>query len=164
MKCLLGSLMLLTSLAFPTSSIAADALQAFDGSWRGEGWAVQNPGAKREKIQCRLKASYIPPSKRLVVRGKCAVPGRKFNMKGTISEKKGNLVAGRWFNPFGSGSTAVKGSITEDGVMLGLSIPAKRGSKAQPHRLTWAKTKAGFTMVSHNLAAESDVSSVTFRR
>lgn len=154
----------LACITFPGMTFAGDSLQSFKGTWKGEGWARQSPGAPRENVRCRLKASYIPPSNRLVIKGKCAVPGRSFNMKGTVSEKQGGKISGRWSNPFGPGSKAIAGTVDAKGIALNVSVPVRRGGHAQPHRMVWSKTNNGFVLTNQNLATADLVSEVVFKR
>ena len=70
--------------------------------------------------------------------GKCAVPGRKFNLKGTVSgEVDGGTIRGRWSNPFGVGSASVRGHQSGNRVLLDFRAPYPDTKERVPQQMEW---------------------------
>jgi len=80
------------------------------GSWNGSGWARQSPQGPKETVRCRITNTYDVATNTLAVAGRCAVPGRKLTMSGTLNGKDGaERITGRWSNPDGIGSAGIVG-------------------------------------------------------
>lgn len=144
-KTLLASTLLACTLG---SASASEFLASLNGSWKGTGEARPASNQPRETVRCRVKNSYVVASKRLVVRGLCAVPGRKFDMKGTVSsDPDSDQISGRWSNPFGAGSTSVRGRQTGDIIQLNFVGRDEQTGKKQNQEMIWRLVKGGFEIV-----------------
>lgn len=142
---------------------ASEMLKSMDGNWTGNGWAKRTARGPREKVRCRVRNDYIDAGRRLVVSGSCAVPGKKFDMNGTVSANvDGTLVKGRWSNPFGVGSTAVNGSLSESNALLSFSGPLRGSKKSVPQQMVWNRNTNGFVII--NKVNETSLGNLKFVR
>lgn len=147
-------------------ALSNDLLKAMDGRWKGEGWAKRTVGGAREVVRCRLHNRYFPDSRELVVSGKCAVPGKKFDFKGAVSSKSGsNAISGRWANPFGFGSTIVKGSGQGNRAVLNFTAPDPETKKDIDQQMNWSLSAGGFRITSRVRGSGSnELSDLRFKR
>ncbi len=136
------------------------------GRWKGEGWAKRTVDGARETVRCRLANTYFPDSRELVVSGKCAVPGKKFDFKGALSSKDGNdKISGRLANPFGLGSTAVTGRLQGNRALLIFSAPDPGTGKELKQQMIWQVGDSGFKITSKVLGSGGKaLSSLHFQR
>jgi hypothetical protein len=131
-------LVALAGLAPAASAQSPELLATLDGAWKGEGWARQKTSTAAEKVLCRIENSYFKSSAKLVVKGRCAVPGRKFNLTGSVTRKlDSETIAGRWSNPFGAGIAAVTGSQSGNRITLRFNAPHPDTGKKAPHLMLW---------------------------
>ena len=161
------SAVILVATAFSLPPARADEfLSSLDGSWSGSGWAKRNSGSPREVVRCRIKNTYVDASQRLVVIGKCAVPGRKFDLSGTVSARDGsNEINGRWSNPFGMGSTRVNGRRSGDQILFTFRAKDPETKTLVNQAMKWIRSGEGFSITTLNLEENGDVSSkIEFRR
>ena len=86
----------------------ADPLPQMAGSWSGDGTARQAPDTPPEAVRCRLENDWQAEFSRLRVHGRCAVPGRRFDIDGALIDKNG-VISGFWRNPDGPGQVSVSG-------------------------------------------------------
>ena len=92
------------------SAAAADPLADMEGSWRGSGWAREIQEGPKETVRCQINNSYDGVTLTLKLSGRCAVPGRKLTISGTLTgSKESEQITGRWSNPDGIGSVRVSG-------------------------------------------------------
>lgn len=147
MNCLRAAFVLLL-LAPPISpSLAADQLAMLRGEWSGTGWAKRTTDGPRETVRCRVSSKYSPPARRLLVTGKCAVPGRKFNLRGVVSsEVDGGAIRGSWANPFGAGSASVSGSQSGNRVTLDFRAPHPDTKEDVPQQMEWTIGDRAFSI------------------
>ena len=132
-----------------STAAANDLLAAMDGRWKGDGWAKRSVAGARETVRCRLANTYFPESRELVVSGKCAVPGKKFDFKGALSSHEGtDKINGRWANPFGFGSTAVAGRAQGNQAVLDFSAPDPESGEDVKQQMTWQVSTDGFRITS----------------
>jgi len=102
---LLLLIVLVAGLAAPAK---AEPLLSLGGEWAGAGWASRGPDAPRERVRCRLTNRVDQALVRLSVSGRCAAPGRRFDLSGRMTAQGGRL-RGRWSNPFGGGAADISG-------------------------------------------------------
>lgn len=152
--------------AVPDKTLASDVLARMNGEWQGRGWVQRTLDGPRETIRCRTKNSYIDVSRRLVVKGLCALPGRKFKMEGTVSRAGDtNRISGRWSNPFGVGSTSVDGTENGDSVTVAFSARDRETGELLQQSMDWTTSDVGFQMTVRTLEGEQfQRSSVEFKR
>lgn len=100
-------------LALPAS---ADPLPDMAGPWVGSGWARQIAGGPQEAVRCQIDNTFDPSAVRLSIKGRCAVPGRRFDIDGALIAQDNGRVRGHWSNPDGPGRTAISGQIDGDAV------------------------------------------------
>lgn len=98
-------MIMMAGLAAPAK---AEPLLSLGGEWAGTGWASRGPDAPRERVRCRLTNRVDHAQGRLSVSGRCAAPGRRFDLSGRMTAEGGRL-SGRWSNPFGAGVADVAG-------------------------------------------------------
>ncbi len=163
--CLLG-MFLIASAVTISSAHSSDLLKAMDGRWKGDGWAKRSVGGAREVVRCRLHNTYFPESRELVVSGKCAVPGKKFDFKGAVSSKSGSdVISGRWANPFGFGSTIVKGSGQGNRALLNFTAPDPETKKDVDQQMNWQLSAGGFRITSRvRGGGNTELSDLRFKR
>ncbi len=163
--CLLG-LSLFASGAIMSPAHSNDLLKSMEGRWKGDGWAKRTVGGAREVVRCRLNNTYFPDSRELVVSGKCAVPGKKFDFKGAVSSKDGNdVIIGRWANPFGFGSTSVKGRLQGKKAVLNFTAPDPETKKDVDQQMIWRVSGGGFRITSRlRGGGNMQLSDLRFRR
>ncbi len=160
------ALLLAVSAFLMAPAFSNDLLKAMDGRWKGEGWAKRTAGGAREVVRCRLANSYFAGSRELVITGKCAVPGKKFDFNGAVSSRSGSdAISGRWANPFGFGSTAVAGRMQNGEAVLNFSAPDPVTKKDVEQQMTWQRTAGGFRIISHARGpGNKALSNLSFRR
>lgn len=158
---------ILVAMAFSLPSARADGfLSSLDGRWSGSGWAKRNSGSPREVVRCRIKNTYVDASQRLVVTGKCVVPGRKFDLSGTVSARDGsNEINGRWSNPFGMGSTRVNGRRSGDQIRFTFSAKDPETKMLVDQAMKWIRSGEGFSITTLNQEENGEaLSKIEFRR
>ena len=149
MRCLRSVIVVpLIMLAMPApSALSADLLAALGGAWTGTGWAKRTTDGPREAVRCRISNRYHAPGRRLVVTGKCAVPGRKFNLTGTVSSTvDGGPIRGRWSNPFGAGSASVEGHQSGNRVFLDFRAPHPDTKEKVAQQMEWLLADNAFSI------------------
>ena len=148
------------------TAFASDMLASMKGDWVGDGWATRTADGPKEGVRCLLKNSYIDISQRLVVKGICAVPGKKFKMNGTVSgEKESNQIKGRWSNPFGIGSTAVTGEEIENTITLNFTARHPDTGKPSEQIMQWKPIEDGFELTTQlNDDEQTQINNLTFKR
>lgn len=142
------ALVVAMSVSVTSTALSNDLLKKMDGPWKGEGWAKRETDGAREVVRCRLHNKYFPEKAELVVSGKCVVPGKKFELKGSVSSQTGDkVISGRWANPFGFGSTSVKGTQEGNRVVLNFSAPDPTTKKDIKQQMNWQISAGGFRIV-----------------
>lgn len=159
-------LFLALSLSCASTAHANDLLKAMDGPWKGNGWAKRTADGAREVVRCRLHNKYFPDNRELIVSGKCVVPGKKFDLKGSVtSQNDSNILTGRWANPFGFGSTGVEGVSKENEAILNFSAPDPETKRDVDQQMNWQVSADGFRIISRLLGAGNiELSDLQFRR
>lgn len=131
--------------AMPAQS--ANPLASLGGAWKGEGWARQKTATPAEKVRCRIENEYFRSSEKLVVEGRCAVPGKKFTLTGSVTRKAdSDTVTGRWSNPFGAGAAAVTGTQSANRITLRFVAPHPDTGRKVPHLMLWDIEPDGFSL------------------
>ena len=141
-------------------------LNSMDGQWSGAGWAKMTPASEREAVRCRVKNTYAASDQRLVFNGKCAVPGKRFNLNGDVSALDGtNVIKGRWTNPFGIGSALVNGRRNGDRVYFTFRVKDPETNRSIERGMSWTRRKDGFSITTHDLENDrADLSQIEFKR
>lgn len=103
-------------LALCASPAAAETLADMAGPWSGTGTARETPTSPEETVRCRIDNTWQADRARLKVAGRCAVPGRSFDIDGTLVLGEDGKVSGFWSNPDGPGQTAISGKAQGDAV------------------------------------------------
>ena len=141
-------------------------VRAMTGDWTGKGWAKQTARGPREAIRCRIQNSYIDESRQLVVKGFCAVPGKRLKMNGTMSSQiDSNNIDGRWSNPFGQGSIAVSGIETNSSIILNITARDPETLKKSEQKMHWTPVANGLdlkTLLTDK--KQTQISELTFER
>ncbi len=147
-------------------ALSSELLSSMKGSWIGNGWVKRNPGGPRETVRCRITNHYVTAGRRLVVSGKCAVPGKKFELKGTVSANlSGTRISGRWSNPFGIGSTSVEGTLFANQAFLDFKAPLDGSKKPVRQQMIWQKKSRGFTITNQlSGTGQSKLGSIEFEQ
>ena len=137
-RCTAMTLVVLAGLTLAAAAQSTDPLSTLGGAWKGEGWARQKTSTASEKVLCRIENSYYRSSAKLVDEGRCAVPGRKFTLTGSVTRKPDSeTIAGRWSNPFGAGAASVTGSQSGNRITLRFDAPHPDTGNKAPHLLLW---------------------------
>ncbi len=119
-------------------AIADPLLQSINGQWAGSGWAKRSHGAPRETVRCRITNTYQPDKRRLWIDGKCAAPGRASKVRGYIDELEGtSSFSGRWSNPFGAGSTVIRGRQSSNRIKFRFRIKDPETDQAVAREMIW---------------------------
>jgi hypothetical protein len=123
---------------FAASAVAADPLAAMAGTWQGTGWARETPQGPQETVRCRITNSYDAPTLTLVLSGRCVVPGRQIAMSGRLTRTQdAERVTGRWYNPDGIGSVAVRGIMRGDSVAFTFSAKDPETGRDLAQNVEW---------------------------
>lgn len=154
------------SVSFTSTALSNDLLKKMDGRWKGEGWAKREVDGAREVVRCRLHNKYFPEKAELIVSGKCVVPGKKFDLKGAVISQNGSkVITGRWANPFGFGSTSVKGTHQKDRAVLNFTAPDPKTKKDIKQQMDWQISAGGFRIINRvREGAKDTLSDLRFRR
>lgn len=161
------ALLLVAFAAFSQAAAAQspDPLARLQGSWKGEGWARQKTSTAPEMVRCRIENSYYRSSMKLVVEGRCAVPGRRFNLTGSVSRKAdGQSYSGRWSNPFGAGAASVTGTQSGKRITLRFSAPHPDTGKKAAHLMQWDIESDGFSLITVLPGEGTTLSELRFSR
>ena len=159
------TLVVFAGLAQAAAAQSSDLLATLDGTWKGEGWARQKTSSATEKVLCRIENSYFRSSAKLVVEGRCAVPGRKFNLEGSVSRRlDSGAITGRWSNPFGAGIAAVTGTQSGNRITLQFKAPHPDTGKNAPHLMLWDIETGRFSLTTRLPDQGITLSELQFRR
>ncbi|MEM6460673.1 MAG: hypothetical protein AAF724_02015 [Pseudomonadota bacterium] len=159
------ALLAFAALAPPSLAQSPDLLAMLDGRWKGEGWARQNTDGDAEKVRCRIENTYFSKSERLVVKGQCAVPGRKFDLTGTVSRRNGgDVISGQWSNPFGTGNASVRGAQSGNRIDLDFSAPHPDTNRRAAHRMQWDIGDGTFSLTTRLVDDDITLSELRFSR
>ncbi len=98
----------------PQPAEAARADDAFlarmDGQWRGNGRVRPSPTAGRERVSCRMDASWNASGKRLKMNMKCKGVDVEFSSSGfLVALSRPNVYEGQWRAGGGIGQASVAG-------------------------------------------------------
>jgi len=127
----------------------ADPLSEMDGSWRGSGWARETPEGPKEAVRCQIRNSYDAATATLKINGKCAVPGRKLDISGTLTANDGAQgITGRWSNPDGLGSVRVRGQQRDDTVAFTYEATNPVTGKTHAQNVEWRVKDSTLRLVS----------------
>ncbi|MEM9105743.1 MAG: hypothetical protein AAGC96_08810 [Pseudomonadota bacterium] len=141
-------LVVFVGLTQTVSAQSADPLATLGGAWKGEGWARQKTSSAAEKVQCRIENEYFRSSQKLIVEGRCAVPGKKFTLTGSMTRKlDGDTITGRWSNPFGAGAAGVSGRQTGNRITLRFAAPHPDTGKRTTHLMIWDIEPGKFSLI-----------------
>lgn len=141
------ALVVLTGLTQALSAQSANPLATLGGAWKGEGWARQKTSSDAEKVLCRIENNYFRSSMKLVVEGRCAVPGKRFVLTGSVTRKQGDdTITGRWSNPFGAGAATVSGSQSGNRITLRFDAPHPDTGKRVAHLMLWDMEPGKFSL------------------
>lgn len=144
---------------------SSELLAALDGAWKGQGWAKQKTSTDAERVLCRIENTYFPSSVKLVVEGQCAVPGRKFDLTGSVTRSlSSGTISGRWSNPFGAGGTAVNGAQSESQITLSFSAPHPDTGKRAAHLMFWDIEDGTFSLTTRLRDDDITMSELQFSR
>ncbi len=97
---------------------AGDLLAMLDGRWTGSGWSRAVADAPRESLRCKLVVTVSPRGSRIDIRGKCAVPGKSYDLRSFIARKADGTYEGQWSNPGGEGAADLTGRRDGDRLVL----------------------------------------------
>ena len=67
-------------------------------------------------MRCQIDNTWQADRTRLKIAGRCAVPGRSFDIEGSLVLGNDGKISGYWSNPDGPGQTAVSGKAQGDAV------------------------------------------------
>lgn len=93
-----------------------DPLADMAGGWSGSGIARKSADAPEEAVRCRLDNTWETENSRLRIRGRCAVPGRSFEVHGALARRGDGRLRGFWSNPDGPGQTSISGRVEDQKV------------------------------------------------
>lgn len=99
-------------------AIADTLLEPLDGRWTGSGWAQPAADATREAIRCKLVVTLSASRDRADLRGKCATPGNRYDMRGFFTRLSDGTYKGQWFNPRGEGAVDLTGRRDGDRLVM----------------------------------------------
>lgn len=89
--------LVLCAVLMPSLALADPLLEQTTGTWTGRGWFKQSPDAPAEATRCRIHSRFDAPSRRLILRGRCAVAGRSGAFDAHIASHDGGLAYdGHW--------------------------------------------------------------------
>ncbi len=141
------ALIVFTGLVQAQVTQSSELLATLDGAWKGEGWAKRKTFTAMEKVQCRIENTYFNSSLKLVVKGRCAVPGRKFDLTGSITRNiRSGAISGRWSNPFGAGGASVTGAESGSRITLSFTAPHPDTGNKAAHLMLWDIANGKFTL------------------
>ena len=144
---------------------SADPLATLGGAWKGEGWARQKTSSDAEKVLCRIENNYFRSSMKLVVEGRCAVPGKKFTLTGSVTRKRdSDTITGRWSNPFGAGAAAVSGSQSGNRITLRFDALHPDTGKEVAHLMVWDIEPGTFSLTTSLPEEGTTLSELQFSR
>ena len=141
----------------------ADPLPQMAGSWSGSGTARQASDAPPEAVRCRLDNDWQAKFSRLRVRGRCAVPGRKFEIDGALIDKNG-AISGFWRNPDGPGQVRVSGQTRDDAVYFSFSATDPDTGRDVSQLVTWHLDGSGLTFEARHRATDTPMAEIEFSR
>ena len=108
----------LTVLALPVRAQADELLSRLDGRWTGSGWSQANADAARDVLRCKLAITLSASGDRADIRGKCATPGKSYDMRSFIARQGDGSYTGQWSNPGGEGAADLTGTRSGDRLVM----------------------------------------------
>lgn len=98
---------------------AADTLlEGLDGRWTGSGWAQPAADAAKEAVRCKLVVTLSASRDRADLRGKCATPGNRYDLRGFFKRQSDGSYQGQWSNPRGEGAVDLTGRRDGDRLVM----------------------------------------------
>ncbi|MBJ3764551.1 hypothetical protein ILP92_17590 [Maribius pontilimi] len=156
------------SLAFALSLLAAaaaaDPLPDMAGDWSGSGVARRAPSSPDEAVRCRLQNTWEADNARLRVRGRCAVPGRSFDIDGALARRPDDRLRGFWSDPEGRGQTSVVGRSEGDRVAFAFSATDPDTGIDVSQTVTWTLSGDTLRFLSRHRAEGTVMADIRFTR
>ena len=141
----------------------ADPLPGMAGDWSGSGTAREAPGRAEEAVRCRLSNEWQEDRGRLRVRGRCAVPGRTFEIDGALKHEDGGRLSGFWRNPHGPGQTSVSGQVFGDTAQFAFRARDPAADTDVSQVVTMQIVSEGLRLVARSLTDNSVLADIEFR-
>ena len=139
-------------------------LKGMSGTWSGSGWARQHLGSPKEGVRCKVTVNYGSIGNKLMMNGRCAVPGQKFQLRGSLIERRENgEITGRWSNPFGIGRANIKGRRSKDRIVVRLRADAPNGGIID-QTMVWRLSANRIEMAVTSTQGNQPLSRLTFKR
>ena len=105
-------------LALPAQASADELLTRLDGRWTGSGWSQATADAARDVLRCKLAITLSASRDRADIRGKCATPGKSYDMRSFIARQSDGSYSGQWSNPGGEGAANLTGTRSGDRLVM----------------------------------------------
>ncbi len=150
--------------ALIATPLIADPLPDMAGEWTGSGTAREAPGRAEEAVRCRLNNAWQEDRRRLRVRGRCAVPGRTFEIDGALKEEGGGRLSGFWRNPDGPGQVSISGQIVDDAAQFTFRAKEPGTGVDISQVITLQITSGVFRLSARSRADTSDMAEIEFGR
>lgn len=147
------SVVLVLGLAAPAM---AEPLLSLGGDWAGSGWAKPGPDAPRERVRCRVTNRVDNARGRLSVSGRCAAPGRRFDLSGSMTADGDGRLTGRWSNPFGAGATDVYGRSRGQTMTVSFRGRDPDTGESLKGRMRWTVGAGRFSITTMTAPVDSD--------
>ncbi len=144
--------------------LIADPLPELAGEWSGSGTAREVPGSAEEAVRCRLSNEWQEDRRRLRVRGRCAVPGRTFEIDGALKEEDDDRLSGFWRNPDGPGQTSISGRVDSETVQFAFSAKHPRTGRDLSQIITMQMAAGTLRYSSRSRVDKSAMADIEFRR
>lgn len=137
---------LLVLLALPVQAQADGLLEKLDGRWTGAGWSQAGKDAARDVLRCKLVVTLTAAGARADIRGKCATPGKSYDMRSFIARSADGSYRGQWSNPNGDGAATLAGR--RDGNTLTLRYDGRHPDTKRriAGTMTWHIGSNGFSL------------------
>ena len=150
-------------LVFLATPALSDPLADMAGDWTGSGTAREAPGSAVESVRCRMSNEWQADRGRLRVRGRCAVPGRTFEIDGALKHEDGDRLSGFWRNPDGPGQTSVGGRVSGDTVRFAFSAKDPGTGRDLSQVVTLQLGAQGLRFSARSRADDSVMADIAFR-
>jgi hypothetical protein len=132
--------------ALCAAATAQGTFGALEGSWAGGGWAIAKPGAPKEAVRCRIRATVGDGGTRVNIAGQCAAPGNRTAVDGYLTRLPDGSFRGRWSNPRGLGTIGLTGRGSSSEIRLIFTAENRDTGKPVSGTMIWSIGEKEFSI------------------
>ena len=134
------------ALVLSGQATADELLARLDGRWTGSGWAQAAEDAARDVLRCKLALTLSASATRIDIRGKCATPGKSYDMRGFVARRDDGSYSGQWSNPGGEGAANLSGRRSGETLVMRYDGRHPDTKRRIAGTMTWRIGKDGFSL------------------